>query len=128
MSDFSTLLAVKDLMSRDVVTAPDTITVQQAARMLSEKKISSVVLTNGSGEIAGILTESDIVRHVVAEGRDATRTIAREAMSGDVHHIPGDMSIFDARHKMNALGVKHLIVEEKGKPIGLISSTALLGS
>lgn len=127
MSDFNTLLAVRDLMSRDIITSPVSSTVADAARMIAEKNISSVVVVDGDGAIAGILTESDIVRKVVAGDKDASSTQAGEVMSADVQKIAGESSIFEARRVMTDSGVKHLIVEENGKPVGLISSTALLG-
>ncbi|MGK7344824.1 MAG: CBS domain-containing protein [Candidatus Nitrospinota bacterium M3_3B_026] len=128
MSDFNTLLAARDLMTSDIVTSSRTITVKEAAGIMADREVSSIVLTEENGAIAGIVTETDIVRKAVAEGADAARAGAASIMSENVHSIPGDASIFDARAKMSDLGVKHMIVEDGGKPIGIISSTALLGS
>jgi len=127
MSDFNTLLAVKDLMTQDIVTAQTSISAREAAKLLADKAISSVVMVDDTGAIAGILTERDIVTKVVAEGRDASGTKAGEVMTEEARQISADNSIFEARKLMTDLGVKHLIVEEGGKPIGLVSATALLG-
>ncbi|MBI5814427.1 MAG: CBS domain-containing protein [Nitrospinae bacterium] len=128
MADFSTLLAVKDLMKPEIVTASVSVTVAESARIMTEKQISSIVLTDGEGKIAGLITETEIVRNVVAAGKDAGKTAAGDVMNDSVHMIAGDASIFDARHMMANLGVKHMVVESGGKPIGLVSATALLGS
>ncbi|MBI4666148.1 MAG: CBS domain-containing protein [Nitrospinae bacterium] len=128
MSDFSTLLAVKDLMKPEIVTASHNTSVEEAAKTLTEKAISSIVITDDNGHIAGILTETEIVRNVVAKSLNPAATKVSQAMNPDVQRINGDTSIFDARHKMVELNVKHLVVEIGGKPVGLISSTALLGS
>lgn len=127
MSDFNTLLAVRDLMSRDIITSPASSPVADAARLIAEKNISSVVVVDGDGAIAGILTESDIVKKVVAAGKDASATQTGDVMSADVRKIAGESSIFEARRVMTDSGAKHLIVEEGGKPAGLISATALMG-
>ena len=128
MSDFSTLLAVKDLMKPEIVTASQEVSVRNAAKIMTDKGVSSIVITDGDGRIAGILTETDIVRKVVAAGLSANDTKAGTAMNPDVHMVNGGASIFEARHKMVELGVKHFVVETDGKPVGIISSTALLGA
>ncbi len=132
MSDFNTLLAVKDLISQNIVTAESSITVSESAKIMAQKDISSVILTNTGGELAGIITETDIVRKVVAEKIDPEKATAESAMNSEVHKINGDASIFEARQKMSDLhkefNVKHMVVEENGKPLGLVSATALLGS
>lgn len=128
MADFNTLLAVKDLMKPEIVTANHKISVRDAAKVMLDKGISSIVITDENGRISGIITETDIVRKVVAQGLSVTETSVGSAMNPDVHMVNGDSSIFEARHKMVELGVKHFVVEIDGKPIGLISSTSLLGS
>ncbi|MDH4185218.1 MAG: CBS domain-containing protein [Nitrospinota bacterium] len=127
MSSVNTLLAVKDLMNPDIVKASSNVKVIDAARMIAEHKVSSVVITDDEGKIAGIVTENDIVTKVVAQALDPATAPVVDIMSHDIHHIPGESSIFDARARMVKLGVKHLIVEVGGKPVGLISSTSLLG-
>jgi CBS domain-containing protein len=128
MADFNTLLAVKDLMKPEIVTASHKVSVRDAARIMLDKSVSSIVITDDDGRIAGILTETEIVRKVVAHGLSPSDTKSGTAMNPDVHMVNGDESIFEARHKMAALGVKHFVVELGGKPVGLISATSLLGS
>ena len=127
MSSVNTLLAVKDLMNPDIVQAGMDCKVTEAARLIAGHKVSSVVIVDGDGKIVGIVTEKDIVTKVVAEGKDAGAIAVSQIMGSDIHHIPGDSSIFEARAKMAKLGIKHMIVESSGIPVGLISSTSLLG-
>jgi len=127
MPSVNTLLAVKDLMNRDIVKAFKGSKVREAARMIAESKVSSVVIVDSDEKMVGIVTENDIVTKVVAEALDASVVNVEQIMSPDVHHIEGNSSIFDARAKMVKLGIKHMIVEIGGKPAGLISSTSLLG-
>ncbi len=127
--DFSTLLAVRDLMSKEIVTASESVSVVALATMMAEQNISSVVvITDGAGEIIGIVTEADIVRKGVATGLNLAATTAKTIMNGDMPKIDGGLSIFEARDAMKKAAVKHMIVEEGGKTVGIISSTALLGS
>lgn len=127
MSDFNTLLAVKDLMTADIIIAPDSVSITEIANILTDNGIGSVVITGADGNAAGIITESDLVSKVVAKGKDPAQTKAGEIMSSNLIKIAGDCSIFEARKAMTDGGVKHLIVEQEGKPIGVISSTSLGG-
>ncbi|MBF0170358.1 MAG: CBS domain-containing protein [Nitrospinae bacterium] len=127
--DFSTLLAVRDLMSKEMVTTDDTATVIEMAKTMAERNVSSVVIVNhGDGRVVGIVTEADVVRKGVATGLDLGATAASAIMNTQVQKVDGGASIFDARDTMKKAGVRHMIVEEEGKPVGIISSTALLGS
>lgn len=128
MADFNTLLAVKDLMKPDIVTANHNLSVRDAAKAMLDQSISSIVITDEDGRIVGIVTETEIVRKVVAHSLPVNETSVGSVMNPDVHMVNGDASIFEARHKMVSLGVKHFVVEMDGKPVGLISSTSLLGS
>ncbi len=127
MSDFNTLLAVKDLMTPSIITAPDCISVLETSKILTEKEIGSIVLTDDSGHISGILTLRDIVVKVVAESKNPAAVKAGSIMSSEVQKIDCDSSIFEARQLMSDLGVKHLIVVDGNKPIGIVSATTLLG-
>ncbi len=125
MADFNTLLAIKDLMTPNIETAPTSTTITNASKIMADKGITSVVLVDNSGAISGIITETDIVRKVIAVSLDPASVQADSVMNTEVHQIQGDASIFEARKKMTDLKVKHLIVEEDGKPVGLVSTTSL---
>jgi CBS domain-containing membrane protein len=57
-------LVVKEIMSKDVVTVNPDAPLQQAARLMLERKIGCVVAAE-EGRIVGILTESDFVKMYV---------------------------------------------------------------
>ncbi|MAG31281.1 MAG: hypothetical protein CL908_10390 [Deltaproteobacteria bacterium] len=60
------MLRVKEVMSYDVVTLPPSAPLREAARMMTERKIGSVVVVEGE-KVVGILTEGDFVRLVNGE-------------------------------------------------------------
>ena len=72
-------LRVVDIMHRDVVTIGADATLADAARVLGEHRISSV-LVPGPGGPAGILTERDYVK-VAAAGIDPTTVTVGAEMS-----------------------------------------------
>lgn len=57
-------LKVKEIMTRDPITLPDTATIGTAARTMLENQISGLPIVNGRGDVVGIITESDIFRMV----------------------------------------------------------------
>ncbi len=116
------------MMAKDIVTADMNLSVREAAVIMRDREIGSILVTGEEGEIAGILTETELVRNVLAGDGSAGDTIVRDAMNPEVTTIDGDSSIFEARKTMSDAGVKHMIVVAQGKPVGIISSTALLGS
>lgn len=57
-------LEVKEVMTRDPITLPDTATIGTAARTMLENRISGLPIINNQGKVVGIITESDIFRMV----------------------------------------------------------------
>jgi CBS domain-containing protein len=57
-------LNVKEIMTKNTITLPDTATVGTAAQTMLENQISGLPIINGTGEVVGIITESDIFRMV----------------------------------------------------------------
>ncbi|MDJ0768272.1 MAG: CBS domain-containing protein [Ilumatobacter sp.] len=53
---------IDDAMSTDLVTLPDTATVHDAAVVLADGKLHSVVVVDATGAMAGIVTSTDLVR------------------------------------------------------------------
>ena len=72
------MLHAKDIMTRKVITVQGDLPVQDLARILYENKISGVPVVNGSGQVMGVVTESDLI--------DQNKRI----------HIPTVVAILDA--------------------------------
>ena len=60
------MLHVKDVMTNDVYTVPPTMTLQEAAKIMTDRKIGCLVVVEGE-RLVGILTEGDFVRLVLSE-------------------------------------------------------------
>jgi CBS domain-containing protein len=95
-------------------TASVDTSVQRISLLMSEKKIGSILLTDGRGEIVGIVTDKDIRGKVVAKGLDY-RTKASEIMAAPVQTISGHAVCFDALLAMITNRIHHLAIEEDGK-------------
>lgn len=58
-------LTVGKVMTKNMVTARPEMPVQEAAKLMLEKKVSGLPVVNEAGDLVGIITESDIFRMVV---------------------------------------------------------------
>ena len=99
---------------RQVVTIDAGETVLAAATTMNERGIGGLVVTD-SGRVAGIFTERDILRRVVAERRDPATTRVREAMTAPVATCRPDTTLVECRAFMTEKRIRHLpVVDEQG--------------
>jgi CBS domain-containing protein len=116
---------VEELLARDAVTAPSTTPISDAARIMSERRVSSLLIVDGD-RLVGILSDRDLRSRVLAAGLDPARPVS-EAMTRDPFHVGGDTRAFDATLLMMDRGVHHLpVLDPAGRSLGVVTSTDLL--
>lgn len=99
--------------------------VAAAIRCMAERQVGAVPIV-AEGRLMGIFSERDLLRRVVAKGRDAEKTLLAEVMTRDpVTAIPGEDRI-TAIDKMRAVGCRHLPIEVNGTVIDMLSMRDLL--
>jgi len=111
--------------SEKFITVERNTDVQTAARIMRDRRINSLFVTNGK-EIVGILTDTDIVRRVVAAGVDTLTTTAEKIMSAPILTIEEDKTVLDASDLMAKTHIRHLGVTQGGKLVGMISVRDIL--
>jgi CBS domain-containing protein len=116
---------VVDIMSRDVVTVDVSVTVAQAARLMTARNISCVVVTN-RGDAVGIVTEKDILKRVVALHRDHGTTPVADIMSRPLVASPPNHSILCISRMMDRMHIHRLVVKENKQVCGIVSQTDIL--
>ena len=107
------------------ITVERDMDVQKAAGIMRDRRINSLFVTNGK-EIIGILTDTDMVRRVVATDVDILTTTAERIMSAPILTIEGDKSVLDASDLMAKTRIRHLGVTQDGKLVGMISVRDIL--
>ncbi|HTK78697.1 MAG TPA: CBS domain-containing protein, partial [Gemmataceae bacterium] len=96
-------------------------TVLDAAVLMNDHKIGSLVVTDG-GRLVGIITERDLMVRIVALRRDPAATAVRDVMSGELLCGSIDTSVDEARGVMMKRRIRHLpIVDEDDRLLGLVS-------
>jgi len=113
---------VSEIMSSPVRTIPPETTVTEAATILSEDHIGSLVV--GEEITTGIVTETDIVR-AVGDGLDLATTTVEEIMSEPVVTVRPHEAVHVAGERMGHNNVKKLPVTENGQPVGIVTTTDL---
>jgi CBS domain-containing protein len=122
--------AVKDFMHRYLEVVPRETTVALAAERMGARRVGCVLIESGDphrGPI-GIVTETDLVRKVLAKGSDPTVTMVDRVMSSPILTIAAERSMLDASHVMENHHVRHLCVVEGEEIVGLISVRDLVRS
>jgi len=96
-------------------------TVLEAAVFMKDHKIGGVVVTDQQ-RCAGMFTERDVLKRVVAEQRDPARTTVGEVMTAEVVCCTPDTTIEEARTAMRDRRIRHLpVIDADGNMRGLIS-------
>jgi CBS domain-containing protein len=111
--------------SEKFITVERDTNVQVAAQIMTDRRINSLFVTNGK-EIVGILTDTDMVRRVVAAGIDTLTTTAEQIMSAPILMIEGDKTVLDASDMMAHTRIRHLGVTQDGQLVGMISVRDIL--
>jgi len=113
------------LMSPDVVTVTADTSVEEAAHCLREQEIGSVVVVDGVGKLAGILTSTDFVEIVARKERNDDTPVS-EYMTTDVITVAAQDRVQEAADQMITRGIHHLpVVDEHDHVIGMLSTTDL---
>jgi len=117
-----TTLPIKDFMIKEVITIDNEATVRKAAEIMNESEIGCLI-TAGQGGAVGILTERDLLKRVIAEGRDANKTKVKEVMSSPLIVAEPDMDLGEAVELMFLKKIKKLPVVHERRLMGLITLT-----
>ena len=117
MATVQSILAKK---GSDIISVAPGETVVKAAQLMSERGIGGLVVTEGK-RLAGIFTERDILRRVVAQRRDPTTTKVADVMTTPVTACGPDTPIDDCAAMMTAKRVRHLPVVGDTGLVGVIT-------
>jgi CBS domain-containing protein len=121
----SPLTSVSGIMTNDVATVDTTATVAQAAQAMSAGGISCVVAIHRQ-TIAGIVTEKDMLRRVVALHKDPATTKIADIMSFPVVTISPAFSVLSAGKKLDQMHLHHVVVTDGNRVCGIVTQTDIM--
>jgi len=112
-------------MVTDVVTVGANVNVRRAVRVMNDFEIGCLIVVE-NGSVVGILTERDVLKRVVDEGRKPEETLVKDVMSKPLITISSEASLENAIELMFKHKIKKLPVVENGKLVGLVTFTDLV--
>ena len=111
---------VKEVMKTKPVIVQPFTTVLEAARIMKEHKIGNVIISEVTHPI-GILTESDIIKKVVCEGKNAKEVQVEEVMSSPIIVAEPYISLKEALKIMGTCNIRRLPIVENNELVGIIT-------
>jgi len=115
---------IRDIMQKNVITIEHDKTAHDAARLISEKDISFLVIMKDNTPI-GVLTESDFVKRLSAKDKKASDVIISEIMSNKFRWVNPETEIEDAIQKMLNNNIRRLLILDDDKLVGVLTQTDL---
>ena len=121
----ATVRQILEGKGNQVWTVTADISVYEALRLMGEKEIGALAVTEGDA-LVGMLSERDYARKVVLKGKTSRETLVGAIMTAPVHAVRPDQSVEECMALMTEKRVRHLPVLENGKLIGMISQGDLV--
>lgn len=115
---------VKDIMSKDVVTISEEATMAEAAKIMGEKHIGSLVVERGKTPW-GIVTERDLLSRFLGIDGKIVPVIVKECMSAPLITIPPDITVKEAAKTMITKKGR-LVVFEDEELVGIVTTSDLV--
>ncbi len=115
---------VRDIMTKDIVTIEDGQTALEAARIMSQKGISSLIVVK-DGTPKGIITERDFIKKICAKQLQPSEIKIGAIMSRIRTVADPDTPIEIAVQRMANQGIRRLPIMQEGKVVGIITVTDL---
>jgi CBS domain-containing protein len=117
---------VQSLLSRSLITTAPAETVADAVKRMAELQVGALVVVD-DGELVGILSERDVLKRVIAAGRDPEATRVADVATPDPERVVEGAHVKECAELIRRHGFRHLpVVDEEGMPIGIISSRDFL--
>ena len=144
-------IALRSVMTTDVVTVTPDLTLAEAADVLAERGIGAAPVVDEAGMVVGLLRDEDLlstearlhlpttiailgvnftlpgqVARYDEELRKAIASTVGEVMEQEFPQLPPDASLEDAATLMHQADVTHVVVVEEGRAIGIVARGDLI--
>jgi CBS domain-containing protein len=110
-----------EIIRGEPVATDESTSIQESAQLMVRHKISSLVVTNPSGEPVGIMTDRDLRERTVAQGRDLSQPVST-IMSSPIVHVDASEPCSEALFKMMRHNIHHVLVTDAGKYRGMVTN------
>lgn len=112
---------VGDMAVKNVVSTQEDTSIREAAQIMSEQSISSIVIRDRNGLPTGMVTDRDLREKIVARGRSVEEPV-KNIMSTSLIRVDARDYCFEAVLKMIKYNIHHILVIKDGQLTGVITN------
>jgi CBS domain-containing protein len=116
---YTTLIG--DMAVKEVISTQEDTTIREASQIMTENRVSSIVIMNGNNLPVGIVTDRDLREKVVAKGRDVQEPV-RNIMTTSLIRVDARDYCFEAVLRMIKYNIHHILVIKDGSLMGIITN------
>jgi CBS domain-containing protein len=121
----SGIILARDIMAKNVKTVRTDDSAHDAVVKMNKFDVGSVIVTNNNRPV-GIITSKNILNRIVEPRLDASTVRAKDIMSSPLITIEPDTSIEDAAKLMAQKKIKQLVIMDKDKILGILSTSDIV--
>jgi CBS domain-containing protein len=115
-------MKISEVMNKAVVME-DEMSLKEAAKIMSDKNIGSLIALDKKEEIVGIVTERDILKNVGKLGEKVSSIMTEKVVTIESNDSMDNAALVMAKYK-----IKRLPVTKRGKLVGIITATDILAN
>lgn len=119
----SMTIGISEILKKEPITLDLNSTIQEAASVMTEHKVSSIMLTE-QDKLSGIVTDRDIRSRCVAKAMDVSLPVS-EIMSREIITMRSDDLVLHALMTMTKAHVNHIPVVDDGRIVGMLTASDL---
>jgi len=115
-------MKLKEIMTRDVEVLLPEDTIQTAAQKMRDRNVGFLPVIE-AGELAGVITDRDLVIRIVADGINSKARIGREFLTSPVIYCFDDQEVDAAARLMQMHQIRRVVVldQDNGNVVGIVS-------
>lgn len=119
-------MVAKDIMKTNVITVLPSTPVTEAATIMREENIGSLVVVGVDKRLLGIITDRDIVVSVVANGKSPVETVVEDVMTSELITVQEEESVFEILRVLGKNSIRRVPVLRRGRLVGIVSVDDLI--
>ncbi len=119
------IIDIKKWMRKNIITIRQEENVVDSAKLMSKNKVGSLIVTR-NGKPVGIVTQTDIIKRVVSKNKPLDKTKVQDIMTKKLVTASSKDTFTSISKKMHSKKIKHIVIKEKNKMIGIITSTDII--
>ncbi len=116
---------ISEYMTRNVSTIPGDATLMELSQAFIKQHVSALLVTDNN-DYVGIVSDKRLAREGVAKGLNVETTPVKAIMRSKMLQIESHQPIREAQAMMKAHDVRHLVVTEGGKIVGIVTINDLI--